>query len=280
MVVENYQARETLRQPFVWKNGGAFGRIIIGQGPGFSASLRTKETMREIGPDELATCNGENERPAYIGYQGGIFDVTGSTLWKRGAHMQRHRAGRDLTTEIQAAPHGPEVLDRYPQVGKLIKEAAPEPLMPKWLLRLLTRFPMLRRHPHPMTVHFPIVFMFSATTFTLLYLITRLKSFESTAFNCLAAGVVFTPAAMATGYFTWWLNYRARSLGPVTMKQRLSAVLLAFGLIALIWRIAAPDILDRPGLPNGLYSALVLSLFPLAAVIGWLGARLTFPVEK
>ena len=79
--------------------------------------------------------------------------------------------------------------------------------MPAMLSRLLVRFPMLRRHPHPMTVHFPIVFAFSAAVFTLLYLVTGIASFESTALHCLGAGLLFTPVAMTTGYFTWWLNY-------------------------------------------------------------------------
>ena len=48
-------------------------------------------------------------------------------------------------------------------------------------------FPMLRRHPHPMTIHFPIVFMFSTTLFTLLYFLTGVRSFELTALNCLGA---------------------------------------------------------------------------------------------
>ena len=34
---------------------------------------------------------------------------------------------------------------------------------------LLDRFPVLRRHPHPMVVHFPIVFAISPVLFYLLY---------------------------------------------------------------------------------------------------------------
>ena len=31
--------------------------------------------------------------------------------------MRRHHSGNDLTTDMSAAPHGPEVLERYPQIG-------------------------------------------------------------------------------------------------------------------------------------------------------------------
>jgi predicted heme/steroid binding protein/uncharacterized membrane protein len=229
---------------------------------------------------ELAAGNGKNGNPVYVAHDGKVFDVSGSTLWAGGIHMARHHAGTDLTTDIQAAPHGPEVLERYPQTAILKKEKAIERAMPAQLSRLLKRFPMLRRHPHPMTVHFPIVFMFSATMFTLLYLVTGIMAFDATALCCLGAGVIFIPVAMSTGYFTWWLNYMAKPVRPVIIKQRVSIILLCVNLLAFVWRIARPDILIPFRVMSGIYLALVISLFPLATIVGWFGARLTFPVEK
>jgi predicted heme/steroid binding protein/uncharacterized membrane protein len=236
--------------------------------------------MKEIDPKELSGFNGESGRPVYIAHQGKVFDVSKSKLWEGGVHMNRHHAGNDLTTDIQAAPHGPEVLERYPQVAGLKKQAAAEREMPAILSRLLKRFPMLRRHPHPMTVHFPIVFMFAATVFTLLYLVTGITTFELTALYCLGAGLIFTPVAMATGYYTWWLNYLSKPLRPVTIKKRLAAVLLIVEIIAFAWRIAVTDILAPFRLAGVIYLILILSLFPLVAALGWFGASLTFPVEK
>jgi predicted heme/steroid binding protein/uncharacterized membrane protein len=236
--------------------------------------------MKEIDPKELLKSNGEKGKPIYIAHQGKVFDVTKSKLWQGGVHMNRHRAGHDLTTDIQAAPHGPEVLDRYPQVAGLKKQAAAGPEMPAIFARLLTRFPMLRRHPHPMTVHFPIVFTFAATMFTLLFLVTGIRAFELTAVHCLGAALLFTPVAMATGYYTWWLNYLSKPLRPVTIKQRVAVVLLICEIIAFVWRIATVDILSPLRLASCGYLILILALFPLAAVLGWFGASMTFPVEK
>jgi predicted heme/steroid binding protein/uncharacterized membrane protein len=236
--------------------------------------------MKEIDPKELAKANGEKGGPAYIAHQGKVYDVTKSKLWQGGLHMNRHRAGNDLTADIQAAPHGAEVLDRYPQVAGLKKQALAEPKMPAILARLLTRFPMLRRHPHPMTVHFPIVFAFAATMFTLLFLITGIRAFELTAVHCLAAGIIFTPVAMATGYYTWWLNYLSKPLRPVTIKKRVANVLLLCEIIAFAWRLVTPEILSPLRLAGTIYLILILSLFPMAVVLGWFGASLTFPVEK
>jgi uncharacterized membrane protein len=131
-----------------------------------------------------------------------------------------------------------------------------------------------------MTVHFPIVFMFAATMFTLLYLLTGISAFELTALHCLGAGLIFTPVAMATGYYTWWLNYLAKPLRPVTIKIWVAACLLIIEIIAFAWRITVTDILTPFRLASGIYLILILFLFPLAVVLGWFGASMTFPVEK
>ena len=82
--------------------------------------------MKEIDLEELEQSDGKDGKPIYVAYQGKVYDVSGSKLWKTGRHMNRHQAGRDLTTDIQAAPHTPEVLERYPQVGVLRKREAAE----------------------------------------------------------------------------------------------------------------------------------------------------------
>ncbi len=235
--------------------------------------------MKTFTPENLAVYNGKDGRPAYIVHENRVIDVSGSKLWKTGTHMKRHPAGRDLTTDIHAAPHGVDVLDRYPQVGVLEKEAPEAPREPAFLSRLLGRFPMLRRHPHPMTVHFPIVFMTAATCFSLLFLITKSPAFETTAFHCLGGGVLFTVVAILTGVYTWWLNYLATPSRPIRMKLVLSPVLFATSAAAFFWRLTDPTVLTAGSGMAPLYLVLVLVLFPLVAAIGWFGAQLTFPHE-
>ena len=236
--------------------------------------------MKEFTLKMLAENNGINGKPIYIAYKGKVYDVTESRLWRNGMHMKRHKAGNDLTTDLQAAPHEPDVLERYPQIGVLKPEEETEMPMPAFVSWLLKRFPILRRHPHPMTVHFPIVFMFSATFFTILFLLTGIKSFETTAFHCLGSGVLFTVIAMATGWYTWWLNYRATPLKAVTIKKTASIIMLAIAIFAFIIRAAVSDILIPFRGTSIFYLLPVLSLFPLVTVIGWYGASLTFPIEK
>ena len=236
--------------------------------------------MKEFDPDDLKRYNGENGQPVYVAHKGRVYDLSESKMWRKGVHMKRHQAGSDLTTDIQAAPHDPSVLERYPQVGVLKKEPAAMQHIPAALESLLAKFPFLRRHPHPMTVHFPIVFMFSTTVFTLIYLITGVSAFETTAFHCLGAGVLFNVVGISTGLYTWWLNYMAKMLKPVKIKIPLTISMLVVSIILFIWRLNMPDILERVSGSGMLYLLLVLSLSGMVVVVGWNGAKMTFPTEK
>ena len=53
-----------------------------------------------------------------MSYQGYIYDVTNSRLWKDGNHYE-HWAGQDLTEEIVEAPHNEQVLEKFKVVGHL-----------------------------------------------------------------------------------------------------------------------------------------------------------------
>jgi predicted heme/steroid binding protein len=69
--------------------------------------------------DELAHYNGKDGTPAYIAYEGKVYDVTDSFLWQNGRHQVLHIAGRDMTGSLDQAPHGADVLDEFPVVGVL-----------------------------------------------------------------------------------------------------------------------------------------------------------------
>jgi predicted heme/steroid binding protein/uncharacterized membrane protein len=241
---------------------------------------------RQFTPADLAAGNGADGAPVLIAFRGKVYDVSGSGLWEGGGHMDQHHAGHDLTGEFPDAPHGEEVFERYPQVGVLKAEppaaAPPPPSSParEFCRRLVHRVPLLRRHPHPMVVHFPIVFMMAAPVFTLLALFTGVNSFAVTGFHCLAGGLLFTPVAIVTGWFTWWFNYESRWLTPVVIKVILSPLLLLVGTVAFVWRWHNPEILAQfPAAPCLVYLGLLWALVPMVAVIGACGAELTFPVN-
>jgi len=75
--------------------------------------------MRKFTTRELALYNGENRKPAYVAYDGKVYDVSASFLWKDGNHQAFHKAGMDLTLALKQAPHGAEAFERFPVVGIL-----------------------------------------------------------------------------------------------------------------------------------------------------------------
>jgi predicted heme/steroid binding protein len=74
--------------------------------------------LKEFTLEELAKYNGKDVKTAYVAYQGIVYDVSNSDLWKNGDH-KGHHAGKDLTEEISKAAHGPGVLTGFPVVGTL-----------------------------------------------------------------------------------------------------------------------------------------------------------------
>ena len=237
-----------------------------------------KDELKKFNREELATFNGENGQPVYIAHDDKVYDVSESKLWKTGNHMRRHQAGTDLTEDIGGAPHGIEVFEKFPQVGILKPEKDPmDEHIPDLLLAVFRKIPMLRRHPHPMTVHFPIAFMMLFPVLNILYLVTGNESFEISSFHVLVAGLVFTPVALITGPYNWWINYAGKWSKIIAVKIFGSLILITLILVIFMWKILVPDIMLQPSGARIFYIILSLTLVPIVTVLGWFGAKMTFP---
>jgi predicted heme/steroid binding protein/uncharacterized membrane protein len=235
--------------------------------------------MKEMTSEELLSFSGKDGSPSYVAIQGKIYDVSKSPLWPKGLHMKRHPAGKDLSAEITAAPHGPEVLERHPQVG-ILKKGVPEELehLPAALQSFLQQFPMARRHPHPMVVHFPIAFLMGASLFIFLYLLFKNPTFNTLSFYLLVLGAISSPFAVAAGLFTWWINYRLKLTYYVKRKIQLAILLLILEILLILWYSLSP----RVSLPeiHPIYFILMLILTPIVGLLGYYGGQMTFPTEK
>jgi predicted heme/steroid binding protein len=69
---------------------------------------------------ELEEYTGKNGKPAYVAYNGKVYDLSQSGLWGGGEHMGMHHAGKDITEELELAPHEEEVLERVKLIGELV----------------------------------------------------------------------------------------------------------------------------------------------------------------
>jgi predicted heme/steroid binding protein len=76
---------------------------------------------RKFSLEELAKSDGPDGKPAYLAYQGGVYDVSASSMFENGDHLGAHQAGADLTEAMAEAPHGEEALDVFAPIG-IIKE--------------------------------------------------------------------------------------------------------------------------------------------------------------
>jgi predicted heme/steroid binding protein len=74
---------------------------------------------RKISKQELTENDGKNGKPAYFAHKGKVYEVTDSAMWMDGEHMSMHQAGKDLTEDLDMAPHGEENLKRVRYVGEL-----------------------------------------------------------------------------------------------------------------------------------------------------------------
>jgi predicted heme/steroid binding protein len=77
---------------------------------------------RRFTKQELARYSGRDDQPAFVAYQGRVYDVSGSFLWQGGRHQVTHVAGTDLTDDLDQAPHGADLLERFPVIGTLIED--------------------------------------------------------------------------------------------------------------------------------------------------------------
>jgi len=233
----------------------------------------------ELDKKKLAENDGKDGKPAFVAYNGKIYDVTESKMWKKGLHMNRHQAGNDLTDSLGAAPHGDEVLNRFKKIGTLNADEADEakPPLPNWLNGIFEAYPFLKRHPHPMVVHFPMAFFITASIFLLwYYVINPARPLLDAIFYLHILGTLSLPFAMATGWLSWMVNYLGKPIGNVTRKIIFSIVVLIFDVIVLISIWGNLELLANP---QGIQIAIPIMIFlylPIVAFIGQQGGDLVY----
>lgn len=73
--------------------------------------------------EDLAQYDGQDGAPAYVGYNGKVYDVSHSFWWTKGKHQMSYWAGEELTESYKRAPHGFEnLLAPYPIVGIVVHD--------------------------------------------------------------------------------------------------------------------------------------------------------------
>jgi len=87
--------------------------------PQTNTETETVEAQLSLTLDELKAYNGKDGMPAYVAYEGTIYDVSGIPQWATGIHGG-NMAGSDITEKLGSAAHGTSKLDGLTVVGKVV----------------------------------------------------------------------------------------------------------------------------------------------------------------
>jgi predicted heme/steroid binding protein len=77
------------------------------------------ESLKPFTLEELQRFDGTGGNPIYIAYKGGVYDLSASPLFQGEKRMRCHMAGKDLTKDMDIAPHGEDLILKFPLVGKI-----------------------------------------------------------------------------------------------------------------------------------------------------------------
>lgn len=220
--------------------------------------------------EDVKNYNGEDGKPAYIIYDGKVYDVTESRLWKKGKHMGRHKAGEDMTSFISMAPHDAKVLEKVKYVCELEDDEVVEEKNEK--LRAFYR----KYHPHPIFIHYPMGILYFGAFMLLLWLFTGQKSFELASYYALVVGTLSVYPAILSGILSWYINYE-RTL-TIIFKNKLvfSGFLVVISTILSLLRIFFGDSLFA----SNIYPLYIIGYFltiPVMTFIAYNGGRITWP---
>jgi 2-oxoglutarate ferredoxin oxidoreductase subunit beta len=78
------------------------------------------EVLKAFTLQDLQRYDGAEGKPLYLGYKGRVYDLSASPLFQGTQRMRCHIAGKDLTHEIEMAPHGEDLVFKFPLVGRLV----------------------------------------------------------------------------------------------------------------------------------------------------------------
>jgi len=224
------------------------------------------EEMRHFTQRELKKFDGRDGRPAYIAFQGKIYDVSNNKLWKNGNHAGRHAAGEELTQVMLNAPHGEEVLTKFPLVGQLSEQTFEERIV-----RRIENF-----HFHPILVHFSIAYSIGCSLFASIYFFTGEGSFETASFYLLFLAFLSAPPAGLSGFFSWKVTYEGWMSKTYIRKIVYTIILAVVVTLCFAWRVTDPNILVSKTHLSYLYLSMMVVQTPIVILLGYFGGKITF----
>jgi predicted heme/steroid binding protein/uncharacterized membrane protein len=223
-------------------------------------------TLKRFTISELKEFDGKQGRPAYSAFNGKVYDVSNSPLWKNGKHAGVHSAGVDLTVSMLNAPHGEELLTKYPLVGEVVQEDSFKQKLTQEYIR----------HLHPIMVHFSVAYPILVPVLSILYGFTGETSFEMASYYVLVLGFLAAPIGGLSGIYSWRVTYEGRITKAFSRKIIYTFTLIAVISVCFVWRTLNPSILITITDLSYIYLGLVVSLVPISTILGYYGGKIVY----
>lgn len=101
---------------------GAVAQLLstVTNQPAVASATATQASTDGITLETLATYNGKNGQPAYVAYNGVVYDVSALAVWRNGSH-HGVSAGTDITEQFARSPHVESIFKLAVVVGNLVK---------------------------------------------------------------------------------------------------------------------------------------------------------------
>lgn len=123
IVIYQFAYSQTYKTPFFSSanDTGVISQMIskVTNQPALTTETAAQFDTQGITIDTLATYNGTNGQPAYVGFEGIVYDVSALANWKSGSHHGVN-AGTDITDVFAQSPHSKSILKLAVVVGKLV----------------------------------------------------------------------------------------------------------------------------------------------------------------
>lgn len=232
--------------------------------------------MRQFSEEELRKYNGQDGMPAYVAFEGNVYDVTLSNLWENGEHFKKHFAGNDLTEAMSKAPHSEEVFENYPLVGIFIsprvmvvenEEVSEKERYKQWYSKY---------HPHPMLIHFPIALHYFSAFTDVLFLAHPSSDYEAAVFLSFLLATVMGLFALIAGVFSWWVNYDFMTSKPFVIKLSGALFTLIVGLVPLAQKLLNGDVPFDRGIDGFIYHSIIFLTVISVTIVAYYGGKITW----
>ena len=135
---------------------------------------------------------------------------------------------------------------------------------------------MLKHHVNPVSVHIPNGVLPVSVIFIILAVFLKSNALQTAALYNMIFVVLTIPFVLFSGYIEWRNRYNGALTHLFIAKIIAAAVVAITSVIAVVWWIMVPDVLQAAYSARWIFIALILIMLISATVAGFIGGKLVF----